>query len=119
MGEEHRAAKHRGYGAPCLKITALNVKFTKTKGNDVNLSRIQIQMSAHGAGEARTDAFVQSNGGDDATFDCFAEPASLILVTLLKACVPANPARQALLRRSEALKLPNNPLVRGRGREGR
>ena len=61
-------------------------------------------------GEARTDAFVQAHGGDDAVFDSFVEPASLILSTLLTSCVPEGPARQALLRRSAALKLPNNPL---------
>ncbi len=40
----------------------------------------------HTSGEARTDAFVESNGGEDTIFDQFAEPASLILVTVLKNC---------------------------------
>ena len=39
------------------------------------------------AGEARTDAFVQANGGEEAAFDHLVEPASLILVTLLRVCV--------------------------------
>ena len=39
------------------------------------------------AGEARTDAFVQANGGEEAAFDHLVEPASLILVTLLKVSV--------------------------------
>ena len=36
------------------------------------------------AGEARTDAFVEANGGGEAAFDHLVEPASLILATLLK-----------------------------------
>ena len=37
----------------------------------------------------------------------------LILSLPLKACVPDSSKRQALLRRSGELKLPNNPLVSG------
>ena len=45
-------------------------------------------------GEARTEAYVQAHGGDDAVFDQFVEPASLILATLLKACLPKTTSRQ-------------------------
>ena len=62
------------------------------------------------AGEARTDAYVQAHGGEDAVFDQFVEPASLILSTLLKSCLPKTASRQEILRRSASLKLPNNPL---------
>lgn len=46
-------------------------------------------------GEARTDAFVQAHGGSEAVFESFVEPASLILSTLLKSCIPDGPVLQA------------------------
>ena len=35
------------------------------------------------AGEARTEAYVSANGGDDASFDDFVQPANLILSTFI------------------------------------
>lgn len=37
------------------------------------------------AGQARTEEFVKDNGGDDAEFDAFVQPANLILSTFIKA----------------------------------
>ena len=45
-------------------------------------------------GEARTDAFVQAHGGEEAAFDHLVEPASLILVTLLKVALGERGLRQ-------------------------
>lgn len=61
-------------------------------------------------GEARTEAYVADNGGEDASFDSFAEPAGFILSNLIEKHIPPGAERQALLQRAAALKLPTNPL---------
>ncbi|GAX80052.1 hypothetical protein CEUSTIGMA_g7491.t1 [Chlamydomonas eustigma] len=61
-------------------------------------------------GEARTEAYVKSSGGDDAVFDQFVEPASLILQTILQKNAVKSEEREKLLERSSKLNLPKNPL---------
>ncbi len=65
-------------------------------------------------GEARTSAFVERNGGADASFDSFSfdTAASEILLNLVDTYLPqGSPKATALRARAEALRLPSNPLV--------
>lgn len=66
------------------------------------------------AGEARTEAMVasaQKEEGFDGHFDAFAEPANLILSTVIKMLPDRYSGRAELLRKADAIKLPGNPLV--------
>lgn len=80
---------------------------------DVFISGIDHCSSAGGAGEARTEAMVQAANktGDADAFDSFAEPAGLILTTVMKMLPAQYAAIPDLLRQAQALKLPGNPLV--------
>lgn len=56
-------------------------------------------------------ASAQKDDGFDGSFDAFAEPANLILATVIKMLPADFSGRAELLRKADALKLPGNPLV--------
>ena len=56
-------------------------------------------------------AMAQKDDSFDGSFDAFAEPANLILSTVIRMLPENFPGRAALLRKADALKLPANPLV--------
>ena len=67
------------------------------------------------AGEARTEAMVKASAmafcEGEAAFDSFADPAGLIMQTIIQDHCDEAPNFKALLARAKALHLPNNPLV--------
>ncbi len=66
------------------------------------------------AGEARTEAMVRAmEGGNDESFafDSFADPAGLIMTTVIEQHCRKAPNYNLLLDRAKSLKLPTNPLV--------
>jgi len=66
------------------------------------------------AGEARTEAMVRDLGAvndESFAFDSFADPAGLIMETVIKDHCRLSPNFQYLLERARSLKLPTNPLV--------
>lgn len=73
------------------------------------------QRSPHvAAGEARTEAMVRDVGaGNDESyaFDSFADPAGLIMTTVIEQHCCKAPNYKWLLDRAKSLKLPTNPLV--------
>lgn len=66
------------------------------------------------SGEARTEAMVRSAGSasdESHAYDSFADPAGLIMTSIIEVHCAQAPNRAALLAAAKALHLPNNPLV--------
>jgi hypothetical protein len=66
------------------------------------------------AGEARTEAMVRNAGSasdESHAYDSFADPAGLIMASIIEVHCAAAPNRAALLAAARELHMPNNPLV--------